>query len=72
MSKAYDQFKHNTHYATNIINTAKNMRAVDEGFAKGFETAMWEAREIFLRLEDEFTIEPIKAVSPEEDTHDTK
>lgn len=66
MSKAYDQFKHDTHYATNIINTAKNMRAIDESFANGFQAGMWEAREIFMRLEDEFTMEPIGTASSED------
>ena len=66
MSKAYDKFKHDTISATNVINTAKNMRAVSDEFADGFSKAMWEAREIFMRLEDEFTIEPIKAVSSED------
>ena len=37
--------------AIDIINSAKDMQAVSEDFADGFTKAMWEAREIFMRLE---------------------
>ena len=66
MSKAYDKFKHDTIHAADIISNAKNMRAVSDEFADGFQKAMWEAREIFMRLEREFTIEPIGTASSED------
>lgn len=54
MSKAYDTFKARTIEATGYIDKAKDMRAVSDDFADGFAKAMWEAREIFMRLEAEF------------------
>lgn len=49
----YKQFKQATLEADETITKAKDMRAVSDDFAEGFHKAMWEAREIFLRLEDE-------------------
>lgn len=51
----YDHFKRKTIDADEIITKAKDMRAVSEDFAEGFHKAMWEAREIFMKLEDEAT-----------------
>lgn len=48
----YDVFKKLTLEADEVITKAENMRAVSEDFAEGFHKAMWEAREIFMRLED--------------------
>lgn len=51
----YEDFKVKTIQADQIITKAKGMRAVSDDFAEGFHKAMWEAREIFMRLEDEST-----------------
>lgn len=53
MSKQYDSFKSKTIEATTYIEKAKDMKAVSEDFAEGFRKAMWEAREIYMRVEDE-------------------
>lgn len=58
MSKAYDQFKNETIDSSLVIERAKNMRAVSQEYMDGFTAAMWEAREIFMRLEDEYTFVP--------------
>lgn len=52
MSKQYEDFKKETIAATTTIDRAKAMRAVSDDFAEGFSKAMWEAREIYMRLED--------------------
>jgi hypothetical protein len=52
MSKEYDEFKSATLKADTVITQAKEMNAVSEDFADGFHKAMWEAREIYMRLED--------------------
>lgn len=57
MSKQYDRFKEETIKAADIIEGARKMRAVEDEFAQGFQKAMWEAREIYMRLEDEETEE---------------
>lgn len=49
----YEDFKRLTIEATDTISKAHNMRAVSDDFVDGFAKAMWEAREIFMRLEDE-------------------
>ena len=49
----YEDFKKSTIEADTYITKAKEMRAVSDDFADGFHKAMWEAREIFMRLEDE-------------------
>ena len=49
----YEEFKVKTIEAVTTITKANNMRAVSDEFAEGFHKAMWEAREIFMRLEDE-------------------
>lgn len=53
MSKQYDQFKKNTIDATQVITAANNLKAVSDEYTKGFNDAMWEAREIYMRLEEE-------------------
>ena len=53
----YEHFKRKTIDADEIITKAKDMRAVSDDFAEGFHKAMWEAREIFMRLEDESKVE---------------
>ena len=53
MSEQYDKFKAKTIEATDIISKAHNMRTLSDDFVDGFAKAMWEAREIFMRLEDE-------------------
>lgn len=53
MSKLYDIFKAKTIEATTYIKKANDMRAVSDDFKDGFEKAMWEAREIYMRVEDE-------------------
>ena len=52
MSKAYDEFKAETIKSTAVINKATEMRAISEEFREGFAKAMYEAREIYMRLED--------------------
>lgn len=49
----YENFKQLTIEADEVITKAKDLRAVSEDFAEGFHKAMWEAREIFMKLEDE-------------------
>ena len=49
----YEEFKVKTIEAVTTITKANNMRAVSDEFAEGFHKAMWEAREIFMRLEAE-------------------
>lgn len=49
----YENFKQKTIEADEIITKAKDLRAVSDDFAEGFHKAMWEAREIFMKLEDE-------------------
>jgi len=53
MSKQYDSFKEKTIKASQTINEAGKMKAVDDEYVRGFADAMWEAREIFMRVEDE-------------------
>lgn len=53
MSTEYDQFKAETIKASDVITKAQKMMAVTDEFAEGFHKAMWEAREIYMRLEDE-------------------
>jgi len=53
MSKQYDSFKAKTIKAAQTINDAVLLKAVSEEYSKGFADAMWEAREIFMRVEDE-------------------
>ena len=55
----YEDFKRATIEASDIITKAKDMRAVSDDFENGFQKAMWEAREIFMRLEDK-----VKASEP--------
>ena len=49
----YEDFKVKTIEADDVIRKAVKMRAVSDDFAEGFSKAMWEAREIFIRLSDE-------------------
>ena len=49
----YELFKRKTLEASAVIAKAQGMNAVTEDFRSGFEKAMWEAREIFMRLEQE-------------------
>ena len=49
----YEDFKKQTIEAELTISKANDMRAVSDDFAEGFHKAMWEAREIYLRLEDD-------------------
>ena len=58
----YDNFKAQTIDSTTAIQRAADMRAVSADFKRGFEVAMWEAREIFMSLEDELDAEKLKAV----------
>jgi len=53
MSKQYDKFKEKTIDASDVIRKAKDLKAVTDDYYKGFGDAMWEAREIFMRVEDE-------------------
>lgn len=56
MSKQYDKFKAKTIEATEVISKAHNMRALSDDFVDGFAKAMWEAREIFMKIEHEAEI----------------
>ena len=47
----YENFKILTIEADEVITKAKDLRAVSDDFADGFHKAMWEAREIFMKLE---------------------
>ncbi len=49
----YEDFKRLTIQTDETITKAKDLRAVSDDFAEGFHKAMWEAREIFMKLEDE-------------------
>ena len=49
----YENFKILTIEADEVITKAKDLRAVSDDFADGFHKAMWEAREIFMKLEAE-------------------
>lgn len=49
----YEDFKIKTIEADTTITKANNMNAVSDDFAEGFHKAMWEAREIFMRLDNE-------------------
>lgn len=51
----YEHFKRLTIEAEEVITKANDLRAVSDDFADGFHKAMWEAREIFMRLEGEST-----------------
>ncbi len=51
----YENFKSETIRADDVITKAKDLRAVSDDFADGFHKAMWEAREIYMRFEDEAT-----------------
>lgn len=53
MSNRYDSFKAKTIKASEIITGATELKAVTDEYEKGFNDAMWEAREIFMRVEDE-------------------
>ena len=53
MSKQYDEFKAETIKASNIITEAMKLKAVTEEYERGFRDAMWEARETYMRLEDQ-------------------
>lgn len=52
----YEDFKGLTIEADEIITKSNCIDAVSDDFAKGFHVAMREAREIFMRLEDESKI----------------
>jgi|GEM_PF-6533033 len=52
MSAPDTKFKAQTLRAEDTIRDAKGMRAVSDEFARGFSTAMREAREIYMRLTD--------------------
>ncbi len=52
MSKEYDKFRTETLEAEKVITKASQMGAVSDDFEHGFHRAMWEAREIFMKLED--------------------
>lgn len=53
MSKVYEQFKQKTINAMDTINEASRLKAVNDEYARGFADAMWEAREIYMRVEDD-------------------
>jgi len=53
MNKAYDMFKAKTLEADDVVKRAEDMQVISSSFADGFHKAMWEAREIYMRLEDE-------------------
>jgi len=55
MSKEYEMFKARTLEAETIVTKCEAMLVIDESFANGFHKAMWEAREIYMRQEDEST-----------------
>lgn len=48
----YEQFKKETLDADKVITRANDMRAVSDEYKRGFLAAMWEAREIYQRLEE--------------------
>ncbi len=49
----YKQFKLETIKADEAIQHVYDMNCVSSDFAEGFHKAMWEAREIYMRLQDE-------------------
>lgn len=49
----YETFKRLTIESDEIITKAKDLRAVSDDFAEGFHKAMYQAREIFIKLKDE-------------------
>lgn len=49
----YENFEILTTEADEVITKANDLRAVSDEFTDGFHKAMWEAREIFMKLEDE-------------------
>ena len=53
----YENFKILTIEADEVITKANDLRAVSNDFADGFHKAMYQAREIFMKLEDEFKAE---------------
>jgi len=53
MSKRYEIFKAKTLEAEAIVTKSEAMQIIDESFASGFHKAMREAREIYMRQEDE-------------------
>lgn len=53
MSRRYELFKKKTLEASAVIMKATDMNALSNDFLNGFDKAMWEAREIFMRVEDE-------------------
>ena len=60
MNEMYEDFKIETLNASKIIQHAQGMQAVSDEFRKGFDIAMREAREAFLRVKDKYRIEPIE------------
>ena len=58
MNNMYEDFKVETLNASKTIQHAQGMRAVSEEFQRGFDVAMWEAREAFMRVQDKYKIEP--------------
>jgi hypothetical protein len=48
----YEDFKRLTIESDETITKAKDLRAVSEDFADGFHKGMYQAREIFMKLED--------------------
>lgn len=48
MSEQYDAFKKQTIEATQTITGANRLKAVTDEYLKGFQDAMWEAREIYM------------------------
>lgn len=49
----YEDFKRATIETDETITKAKDLGAVTDDFAEGFHKAMYQAREIFMKLEDE-------------------
>lgn len=49
----YEKFKILTIEADEVITKAKDLQAVSDDFADGFHKAMWEAREIIIKLKAE-------------------
>lgn len=52
----YENFKLLTIEYSEVITKAKDLRAVSEDFAEGFHKAMYQAREIYMKLEDEASV----------------
>lgn len=59
MSKMYEDFKIETLNASKTVQHAQGMGVVSEELQMGFDIAMREAREAFLRVEDNYRIESI-------------